>query len=110
MMSKKKNFLSIPVYSDSQIVAVVGAANKEIDYNEEDVLNLELLMNTVWSQVERKKSEEALAQSFEEIFTSESNIIIHEAISKGINDLIKNPESSNSYSTELQQICKKGIK
>ncbi|MGV8905433.1 MAG: diguanylate cyclase [Acetobacterium sp.] len=57
---KIKNFLSIPVYSNSQIVAVVGVANKEIDYNEEDILNLELLMNTVWSQVERKKSEEEI--------------------------------------------------
>ena len=150
-----KNFLSIPVYSDGEIVAVVGAANKKTDYNEEDVLNLELLMNTVWSQVERKKSEEALKksvekyrllteyasdmiwvynltqnrytyispsilqlrgyvpeealnQSFEEIFTPESIIIIHDAISKGINDLVKNPEAPISYSTELQQICKDG--
>ncbi|MBP2642095.1 MAG: diguanylate cyclase and metal dependent phosphohydrolase [Firmicutes bacterium] len=55
-----KKFLSIPVFDREQIVAIVGVANKETDYNEEDVMNLSLLMNTVWIQVERKKNEELL--------------------------------------------------
>ena len=54
-------FLSVPVFDRERIVAVAGVANKATDYNEEDALNLSLLMNTVWMQVERKKNEELLS-------------------------------------------------
>jgi len=60
------NFISIPVYSNGQIVAVVGAANKESDYNEKDLLNLKLLMNTIWPMVELREQQEKLRQSEEQ--------------------------------------------
>lgn len=60
------NFISIPVYSNGQIVAVVGAANKESDYNEKDLLNLKLLMNTIWPMVELRQQQEKLRQSEEQ--------------------------------------------
>jgi len=52
------NFVSIPVFMNGVIVAVAAAANKSSDYDQEDVLNLKLLMNTVWPVVERIKTEE----------------------------------------------------
>lgn len=54
-------FASIPVFSRGKIVATVGVANKATDYNDEDILNLTLLMNTIWSEVERIKDEEILS-------------------------------------------------
>lgn len=60
-----KNFISIPVFDKDRIVAVVGAANKKSDYNQDDVLNITLLMNTVWPVVERFKSEEILLRERE---------------------------------------------
>lgn len=52
-----RRFLTIPVFSNERIVAVVGVANKKSDYEESDVLQLKLLMNSVWLIMERKRVE-----------------------------------------------------
>jgi len=51
-------FLTIPVFSDQKIVAVVGVANKAGDYDDTDVRQLTLLMDAVWKIVERRRAEE----------------------------------------------------
>lgn len=56
-------YMTLPVFSKGEIVAVVGVANKETDYTETDLLQLELLMDAVWKMVDRQKTEEALKQS-----------------------------------------------
>jgi PAS domain S-box-containing protein len=53
-------YMTLPVFSRNEIVAVVGVANKEEDYSETDLLQLELLMDAVWKVVDRQKFEEAL--------------------------------------------------
>ena len=58
-----KKFLTIPVINDNQIVAVVGVANKKLDYDETDILQLSLLMDSVWKIVQRKRFEEELLES-----------------------------------------------
>lgn len=58
-------FMTIPVFSNDKIGAVVGVANKERDYNEIDVLQLTLLMDSVWKFVEIKRGEDALRESEE---------------------------------------------
>ena len=45
-------FLTIPIFNGDQIVAVIGVANKETDYTNTDVLQLQLLMDGVWKQIE----------------------------------------------------------
>ncbi len=50
-------FLTIPVFVDDMIVAVAAVANKETDYDQSDVRQLTLLMDTVWKYVERKDYE-----------------------------------------------------
>jgi len=45
-------FLSIPVFSGEQIVAVIAVANKEREYDNADLLQLQLLMDGVWKQIE----------------------------------------------------------
>lgn len=62
-----QNFISIPVFYEDKIVAVVGAANKETDYTQEDAVNLNLLLNSVWTEVERIKTHELLEKSREEL-------------------------------------------
>ncbi len=59
------NFISIPVFSNGQIVAVVGAANKDSDYNEKNLLDLKILMNTIWPMVELRQQKEQHRQSEE---------------------------------------------
>jgi PAS domain S-box-containing protein len=48
-----KKFLTIPVILEGRIVAVAGVANKESDYNNADIRQLTLLMDSVWKISER---------------------------------------------------------
>ncbi|PKN96862.1 MAG: hypothetical protein CVU43_18515, partial [Chloroflexi bacterium HGW-Chloroflexi-5] len=57
--------LEIPVFIDNKIVAVVGVANKAVDYSDFDVDQLTLLMEMVWKAIERKKVIENLRISEE---------------------------------------------
>ena len=69
-----RNFISIPVFQEGRIVAVVGAANKASDYQKEDILNLRLLMKTVWSHVEQLKAQELILQGREDFLKFASQI------------------------------------
>lgn len=57
--------LEIPVFIDNKIVAVVGVANRAVDYTDFDVDQLTLLMETVWKAIERKNVIENLRKSEE---------------------------------------------
>lgn len=50
-----KNFMSIPIFSDDQLVAVVGLGNKKTDYDDIDVYELTMLMNGIWVSVEKRE-------------------------------------------------------
>jgi HD-GYP domain-containing protein (c-di-GMP phosphodiesterase class II) len=60
-------FMSIPVYQEGAIVAVVGVANKETDYDETDIQQLQWLMAAVWKVVDEKKIEEAQMRQMQEL-------------------------------------------
>ena len=60
-------FMTVPVFHEDQIVAVVGIANKTRDYDETDVLQLTLFMDAVWKSVDIKMGEEKLRESEERI-------------------------------------------
>lgn len=77
-----KKFLTIPVFFNNKIVAVAGVANKTNDYDQTDVLQMSLLMNSVWKTTERIKSDLALQESEERwrraIADSPVPIMIHD--------------------------------
>ncbi|MDD2541298.1 MAG: GAF domain-containing protein, partial [Desulfuromonadaceae bacterium] len=50
-------FLTIPHFDQGKIVAVVGVANKETDYDDSDVLQLTLLIGSAWKIAERRRVE-----------------------------------------------------
>jgi diguanylate cyclase (GGDEF)-like protein/putative nucleotidyltransferase with HDIG domain len=54
------SFMSVPVILDGEIVAVAGFANKETDYDYNDVYQITALMNGVWHAKERREALEAL--------------------------------------------------
>ncbi|MBI5570369.1 MAG: PAS domain S-box protein [Desulfomonile tiedjei] len=57
------NFMTIPVFWRDRIVAVIGVANKATDYDESDVRQLALLMDSVWKIAEARHSELAQRRS-----------------------------------------------
>jgi two-component system, sensor histidine kinase and response regulator len=59
------SFLTVPVLFKDSIVAVVGVANKNGDYEQSDVEQLTLLVGPVWAIVEQKRAEDQLWQSNE---------------------------------------------
>ncbi len=53
----------LPVFSEGRTVALIGVANKGSDYTHTDVLQLTLLMESVWRMVEYREAEERRLQS-----------------------------------------------
>ncbi|MEI6207947.1 MAG: PAS domain S-box protein [Desulfuromonadales bacterium] len=58
-----QRFLGIPVIRNEKIIGVAAVANKESDYDQSDVLQLTLLMDAVWTTVEKIKAELALREA-----------------------------------------------
>jgi PAS domain S-box-containing protein len=58
-----RNFMTIPVCSGDRVVAVAGVANKETHYDEGDVRQLRLLMDSVWRIAEGVRAELAQRRS-----------------------------------------------
>jgi len=62
-----RRHMNVPVFSGDRIVLVAGVGNKHNDYDEVDVQQLTLLMEGMWSQVERNRKQEELANRLKEI-------------------------------------------
>lgn len=60
-----KKFLAVPVFYEEQIVAVVGVANKSHDYDQNDILDISLVMNSIWKSVEIRRMHELIYDSEE---------------------------------------------
>lgn len=77
-------FLTIPVFIDNTIVAVVCVANKATDYDQTDILQLSLMMDSVWKMVERKQIQDILAENEEKYRKLFENMVtgfaLHEII------------------------------
>jgi two-component system, OmpR family, phosphate regulon sensor histidine kinase PhoR len=54
---KIKRFLSVPFIIENKIAAVVAVANKTDEYDDDDILQLNLLMETVWNIYNKKETE-----------------------------------------------------
>ena len=75
-MSNKKGYpdghvelhrhMSVPIYDDSNIAIIMGVANKLTDYDESDVLQLQLIGDQVAKIIHRKRAEEGLKTSLRE--------------------------------------------
>jgi diguanylate cyclase (GGDEF)-like protein/PAS domain S-box-containing protein/putative nucleotidyltransferase with HDIG domain len=52
-----QSYLSIPLFENDKIVAVIGFANKKTPYTEHDVTAISVLMNGVWIAIKKKEKE-----------------------------------------------------
>ncbi|MBL8028485.1 MAG: GAF domain-containing protein, partial [Fibrobacteres bacterium] len=64
-------FLTVPLFQDGEIVAVVGVANKDSEYDDTDILQLNLLMDAVWKTTSRLKAESSLKENEERLRQAE---------------------------------------
>jgi PAS domain S-box-containing protein len=71
-----EKFMTVPVISNNQIIMVVGIANKETDYTNSDILQLSVLMDTIWRMIEKKKSDAQLKKLSVATEQSPASIII----------------------------------
>lgn len=55
-------YMTVPVFVDGKIVAVVGLANKTKPYTDTDIYQITLLMDSVWKVIEREEAESALRE------------------------------------------------
>lgn len=55
-----KRYLNLPIFRNGNIIAVVGVGNKEEEYTESDVRQLQLFLDSVWNVIERLKAEDEL--------------------------------------------------
>ncbi|WP_406657167.1 GAF domain-containing protein [Methanolobus sp. ZRKC2] len=64
---KLSRHMNIPIIDGDHIVAVAGVGNKADEYNESDLRQLTLLMQGMWSLIQRKQIEDALKQYSDEL-------------------------------------------
>ena len=59
--------MTVPIFNGEKLVGVIGLANKEADYDQDDVLQVSLLIDTVWKVTDRMKAEEELRHQAREL-------------------------------------------
>lgn len=69
-------YLTVPVFYADKIVAVVGVANKESDYNDTDILQLSLLMEAAWRIIESHAATEQEKKLITAVEQSADSIVI----------------------------------
>lgn len=70
------NLISIPIIYDAKVMAVIALANKPRDYSDTDVLQVTLLMDSVWKMVENRKSDEHILKLSRAVEQSPVSIMI----------------------------------
>ena len=59
-------FLVVPIFDEKEIVIVAAVANKAEDYEQDDVFQVALLMEGLWSRIKRNRNEEETLRSLSE--------------------------------------------
>lgn len=66
-----RRFLTVPVFIGGEIVAVVGVANKESDYSNADIIQLNMFMDAVWKITAYKRAEKEQLNLTEQLYQSQ---------------------------------------
>ena len=61
--------LTVPVIRDERVVAVLGVGNKESDYGEKDMVEVDYLADVTWEIIDGRRSQEELRQANELLAT-----------------------------------------
>jgi PAS domain S-box-containing protein len=83
-----RKFLTVPVVLEGRIVGVVGVANKDTDYDDDDALQLSLLMDSAWKILERNRIQELLRIHSEKLVFANKEL---EAFGYSVSHDLRNP-------------------
>lgn len=82
--------MNVPVFNDGRIVALIGVANRELPYDQGDVDQLQLLMESVWRMLEVKRHRDqihrlstALENSLNEVYMFSEDPLCFEYANRG---------------------------
>ena len=87
------NILAVPIVENGEVKAVTGIANKFEEYNDSDVLEVDLYLNEMWKLIIHKKSEEKLRKL--------SAVVEQSPVAIAIADLLSVTEYVNPKYTEM---------
>jgi signal transduction histidine kinase len=93
-----KSFLTTPVIIDEKIVAVVGVANKQTDYNQSDIKQIQVIMDSAWKIVDR---EQIIAELIEAKELAEENNALKTAFLANVSHEIRTPMNAILGFSEL---------
>lgn len=71
-----QRFCSVPVMEKGEVVMLTGIGNKAFDYDALDVETLQLVSNTLWRLIQRKKTQQRLTQAASVFNTAQEGILI----------------------------------
>ncbi len=63
---KINRFMSIPVFKKDKIMLLMAVGNKTEEYNDRDILQLQLLINGMWWNIQKRENERRIKESLEE--------------------------------------------
>ena len=72
-----RRHLAVPVFDDGRIVAVAGMCNKEAPYNDNDVRQLNLFMNSMWGILQQRRADEELAFRSLMLDNATDSVLVH---------------------------------
>lgn len=80
--------MGVPIIENDVVVAVAGVGNKQIPYNETDLTQLNLFMNSMWDILKRQKAEEESKKNreyFERLISSTpTGIFVYKLINNSL--------------------------
>lgn len=62
-----RNHANVPIFDDDRIVMLAGVGNKDFDYEEEDIRQVQLVMDGIWGIIQRHRSNAELQAAHEEL-------------------------------------------
>ncbi|MGV1099689.1 response regulator [Thiovibrio sp. JS02] len=72
-----RRHLSIPVFDDGRIVAVAGVGNKVAPYDETDVRQLNLFMNSMWGILQQRRADEEVTFRSLMLDSATDSVLVH---------------------------------
>lgn len=96
--------LVVPIFEQDNVVAIIGVGNKETDYNQIDIEQLQLLAENVWFAIQRKRDQterDVLLKELEAINNELQSIVYVTS-----HDLRSPLVNLDGFSSELEMCCR----